>query len=263
MVFFQTKTPIEKEWEKLVKQESRFLGSRAQKQETFLNQKLAQHVPDKLQGTLDAAFEKAFGLIFDKGTGIIEKTYKKEELEQEYQIREYAEMVKKDRKSLKAFSKKAKQSGNANLLVLGATGIGMGVLGIGLPDIPVFIGMVLKAIYQIALNFGYRYDTPEEQYFILLLIEGAVSHGDGMLRINTEADAYIRSGRLPEDYERGEQIRAASAALSKELLYMKFLQGIPVVGAVGGAYDAIYMKQITEYATLKYRRRFLWERKRG
>ena len=38
---------------------------------------------------------------------------------------------------------------------------------------------------------------------------------------------------------------------------MKFLQGIPVVGAVGGAYDVVYLKQITEYANLKYERRFL------
>ena len=45
--------------------------------------------------------------------------------------------------------------------------------------------------------------------------------------------------------------------MSKELLYMKFLQGIPVVGAVGGAYDVVYLKQITEYANLKYERRFL------
>ena len=43
---------------------------------------------------------------------------------------------------------------------------------------------------------------------------------------------------------------------------MKFLQGFPVVGAVGGAYDVIYMKQITEYAKLKYKRRFLEKQRR-
>ena len=51
--------------------------------------------------------------------------------------------------------------------------------------------------------------------------------------------------------------------LSKELLYMKFLQGVPVIGAVGGAYDVIYMKQISEYANLKYQRRFLQEKIRN
>ena len=44
---------------------------------------------------------------------------------------------------------------------------------------------------------------------------------------------------------------------------MKFLQGIPVVGAVGGAYDIAYMKQISEYARMKYKKRFLKSRKEG
>jgi len=42
---------------------------------------------------------------------------------------------------------------------------------------------------------------------------------------------------------------------------MKFLQGVPVVGAVGGAYDVIYLKQITDYASLKYKRRFLTKKR--
>ena len=48
--------------------------------------------------------------------------------------------------------------------------------------------------------------------------------------------------------------------MSGELLYMKFLQGIPIVGAVGGAYDFVYMKQINEYAKIKYHKRFLAEK---
>ena len=42
---------------------------------------------------------------------------------------------------------------------------------------------------------------------------------------------------------------------------MKFLQGIPIVGVVGGAADAVYMKQILEYANIKYKHRFLLKRK--
>ena len=261
MGLFQKRPPIEKEWEKLRREESKFLASRAEKTDSFLNKKLAEVVPDKLQETLDAAFAKAFGLIFEKGTSVIEKTYKKEELEKNYQINEYTESVRQDARSLKQFSKNAKKSGSVNLLASGAAGIGMGVLGIGIPDIPVFIGVVLKAMYEIALNYGYRYDTPEEQYFILLLIEAAVSHGDEMLKLDEEANAFIRHGRMPVPYNREVQIKLASASLSKELLYMKFLQGVPIVGAVGGAYDVVYMKQITEYANLKYKRRFLQSRR--
>ncbi len=261
MALFQKKAPLEKEWEKLIKEERKFLLSRAEKKDTFINQKLAQVVPDKLQETLDTAFAKAFGMIFDKGTGVIEKTYNKDELEMNFQINQFAADIRKDGKSLKKFSKKAKQSGNTNLLVSGAAGIGMGILGVGIPDIPVFIAMVLKSVYEIALNYGYRYDTLEEQYFILLLIESAVSHGRELIERNQEVDDYIKSEKMPEPYNREVQIKLTSGMLSKELLYMKFLQGVPVVGAVGGAYDVIYLKQITDYASLKYKRRFLTKKR--
>ncbi len=50
----------------------------------------------KLQQTLQKAFERAFGLVFEKGTGVIEKTYRREEMEKNYQIREFAVSVKKE-----------------------------------------------------------------------------------------------------------------------------------------------------------------------
>ena len=51
-------------------------------------------------------------------------------------------------------------------------------------------------------------------------------------------------------------IQNTAQVLSGELLYMKFLQGIPIVGVVGGAFDLKYMKEITTYAEIKYRKRY-------
>ena len=254
---FQKKTPYQKEWEKFIKKESKYLEKQYAKKESFLNQKLEEKVPEKLQGTLDAAFAKAFHLIFEKGTGVIEKTYRKEEIEKKYQINEYTNEIRQDKKSLRAFSKNAKGSGTKNLVMSGAAGIGMGILGVGIPDIPVFTGMILKSIYEIAMHYGYSYETEEEQYFILLLIQGAVSHGEEMLTINRKINQYISSSIWVKKESKEEMIQKTASYLSKELLYMKFLQGIPVVGAVGGAYDVFYLKQINEYANLKYERRFL------
>ena len=42
---------------------------------------------------------------------------------------------------------------------------------------------------------------------------------------------------------------------------MKFVQGLPVVGVVGGVSDMLYQKKISDYAEIKYKRRFL-EKKR-
>lgn len=261
MIRFHRKTPLEKEWAALEKRELRFLAKREKRPDSFLNRKLEEVVPEKLQDTLDSAFTRAFTLVFEKGTGVIEKTYNREKLEKEFQVDRYADEIHGNRKTLRTFSKKAEKSGQKNLLASGVSGVGMGVLGIGLPDIPLFIGMVLKSVYEIALHYGYPYEREEEQYFILLLIQGGVAGGEDLQRINWETDAYIESGRKPDGFTRQMQIEKTSAFLSKEVLYMKFLQGIPVVGAVGGAYDAVYLKQILEYANIKYKKRFLLERK--
>ncbi|MCI6464297.1 MAG: EcsC family protein [Faecalicatena sp.] len=261
MGLFEKKTALQTEWENLMKQEQRFLLKRMEKKDTLLNRKLAGKVPPKLQSTLYMGFAKAFELIFEKGTGIIEKTFKKEKMEQDYQVRQYTADVRQDKKALGSFSKKAQGTGAKNLILSGVSGIGMGILGIGLPDIPVFTGMILKDIYEIAIHYGYGYETKEEKYFILLLIQGAVSYGEKLERIDSEINEFIEQEKIPENYEERVQIQRAAGMLSKELLYIKFLQGIPIAGVVGGAYDAVYMQRITEYAGLKYRRRYLVEKK--
>ena len=256
-------TPLEQEWEKVVKQEQAYLLKRAEKTDSGLNQLLEKKIPENLQGTLDKAFSKAFFLIFEKGTGVIEKTYQKEERKKEYQINEYAAKVRGSRKSLKVFSKKASGTGAVNLLLSGASGIGLGVLGIGLPDIALFTGLMLKSIYEIALSYGFNYEEEEEKKFILLVVEGALSFGSELKDINEELNFYMDYGAFVKKRTLEQQITSAAGCLSKELLYMKFLQGIPIIGAAGGAYDAIYMQKIVTFAELKYRRRFYLKQKRS
>ncbi len=245
------------EWDALSKKETAFLQRRQSKKDTALNKLLAEKIPEKLQYTLNIAFEKAFTLIFEKGTWVIEKTYKKDDLEKEFMVNVYANEVYSNRKSLKVFSKNAAKAGNLNLVLSGVSGIGMGILGVGLPDIPVFTGMVLKCIYEIALSYGFDYSSDTERYFVLLLVEGAVSYGEHLKLVNKKIDSYILTHSLPENYSRQEQLSNTCNMLSKELLYMKFLQGIPIVGAAGGAYDIIYMKNISAFSKIKYHKRFL------
>jgi len=231
------KSALNKEWGKLKKKEQNFIAGRMDRKDSILNRMLSEKVPKKLQDTLDAAFAKAFSLIFAKGTGVIEKTYQREKIEEDYQVRQYTAEVKQDKKSLRAFSRKARDTGTKNLLISGASGIGMGLLGIGLPDIPLFTGMILKNVYEIALQYGYEYKSAEERYFILLVIQGAVSYGEPLMETEQSVNASISENCLPADYNENVQIGKTAGMLSKELLYMKFLQGIPIVGIVGGAYD--------------------------
>lgn len=259
---FQKKSALELEWEKLKKKEEKFANTRKEQKTHFLNEKLQDKIPSKLQETLNTSFTKAFRTVFEKGTDLIEKTYNKEEIQNTYKINEYSDKIRNNHKSLKVFGKKADSSRRMNLLLSGTTGIGMGLAGVGIPDIPVFTGLILKSIYEIALQYGYEYETEGEKRFILLIIQGAISYDPYFSDIDRQIDDYILSAEIPEAYSEKKQIEETALLLSEELLYMKFIQGIPLVGAVGGAYDVIYLKQITEYANLKYKKRFLMRKRR-
>lgn len=275
---------IEKEWQQLLRAEQSFLSRNMSPRSVGWQEKIAKFVPDKLENTLNTAFYKAFDLIFDKGTGIIEKTYQKDKKEQNYKINAYAADVRNTRWSLRAFGREAAASKNFNMAVSTLEGVGMGILGMGIPDIPLFIAVLLKSIYEIALSYGFSYDSEQEQIFILKLIEIALAHESTLAEGNMELNLWMQgkkseivvteNGERQEvevehattrrfEISRSEQIKRTSDALAQELLYLKFVQGLPVVGVVGGLSDMVYQKKISDYAAMKYKRRFLEMRRDG
>lgn len=278
------KKHIEKEWAQVLKQEENFLRRNLPENQANWQEKVARFVPEKLDDTLNTAFFKAFELIFEKGTGVIEKTYSKEKKQQNYKINEYTAEVRGTRRALRAFGREAGTAKNINTAISAAEGVGMGLLGMGLPDIPLFLGVLLKSIYEIAVSYGFSYDTEEEQIFILKMIETALSHGNELMKGNVDLNLWMerqdrrdssgvaapgKKAEVSEEEEetkglflsRTEQIRRTSGALSRELLYLKFVQGIPVVGVVGGLSDMVYQKKISDFAAVKYKRRFLAKKK--
>ncbi len=248
---------IYKQWDNLVIQEKRHLEKCAEKKPSSLEGFVADKVPPKLQDTLNLAFAKSFGVVFDKGTSIIEKSYKRDEIEHTHKVNSYAFSLRPDKKRVRAFENEALKSQTKNVLISGAKGVGLGLFGIGLPDIPIFIGMVLKGIYEIALEYGYDYDSEQERYFILGIIGGALSYGHEAVETNERLNEFIGAPALPQDYDRQCYIDAVAGKLSTELLCMKFVQGLPFVGVVGGVFDAVFIQRILSYAKLKYKRRFL------
>jgi len=247
---------IEKEWVKIIKAEGKFIDHNLHKKEAGWQQKLEKYVPEKLSQNLNAAFGKAFEMIFEKGTTLIEKTYNKEKREKEHQINAYAAETMGSRKTLKVFGKQAKASKNMSALLSAVEGIGMGVAGAGLPDIPVFLAILLRSIYEIATIYGVDYTSEQEQIFILKVIETSLMHEYPLLENNAELNSWIKE---PKEFAvtKEEQIKRTSLALSNEMLYLKFVQGAPVIGVIGGVSDVVYQKKIVDYAELKYKRRFL------
>jgi hypothetical protein len=255
---YMNQKEIKKELLSLEKAEEKYIKKNIQIKESKWQEKVSRYIPDKLDKTLDTTFCKAFEIIFEKGTGVIEKTYNKEKRKQDFKVNEYSADLRNNKSSIKKFGRLAFGSKTLNMAVSAVEGIGMGFAGMGIPDIPLFLSVILKSVYETALHYGFGYETEEEQVFILKIIETALCHGEELVQGDIEINEWISSnGNIPFTNNKEGQIKRTSLILSEELLYLKFIQGIPIAGIAGGVSDVIYQKKITDYAILKYKRRFL------
>jgi hypothetical protein len=121
----------------------------------------------------------------------------------------------------------------------------------------------------VALSYGYDYHDENEKIFILKVIEVAMTDEEefieGDRQINEAIDVIAADGGVIGGWsiEKEEQMRQTSDALVKEMIYTKFIQGWTILGVFGGIFDPVYVNRITNYAIIKYRRRFLATRLKG
>lgn len=249
-------TTVEKELKHLSRIEER-LRRQAHRDGLKWKKQLEAKIPEKVLVNLQNVFRKAFEIIFDKGTGIIEKTYKKEEIQKDFLVRDYAIDLELNRKDLVMLNASSELSSLVSLAVSTAEGVGLGMLGIGLPDIVLFVSLILRGCYETALRYGFSYDTPEERYFILAVLEGSMLKNEMWDTCNDLVNGMMVSLPVPTEEEMKEQVRHTSDAFALELLLAKFIQGLPVVGVVGGLVNPLYYRRVLNYVKLKYRKRYL------
>ncbi len=243
-----------REMERIMAAEAAFRRRYEHRRSGALRERVEAHIPEALAGTLEAAFCRAFRVMLRSGTPLIEKTSRPEKLRAASQKRRReADAHIGSTGSLRLA---ARRSHDVNTLVSGAGGIGMGLLGLGLPDIPVLLGLLLRSLYETAMHYGFGYETPEEQRFLLCVMENAFLYGDALREQDATLNRCIFRGETPE-ISLDAQIRRTARALSEEVLWLKFVQGIPVIGAVGGISDVLCQRRLGAYAELKYRRRYV------
>ncbi len=234
--------------QKLIKKEEKILNK--QDKPNALKTKISEKVPPKLFDTLNTAFNKAFEIIFMKGTTIIEKTMSKEKVSAEYDVLSYAADKIPLKKNINKLDNISRKSNLINNTFTTLSGVGMGLLGIGLPDIPVFTATLLKGIYETALSYGFNYNTETEKIYILRLIRTALSENEDKI-INNEILNSMNYNDLKEE------IALTSNCLANAMLIEKFVQGIPIVGAAGGISNNIIYNKVLKFAKLKYKQRYL------
>lgn len=215
-------------------------------------------IPSKVYSGIESAFSKGFSLVFDQGRSIIERSYSKQTLAEDHRIRDYAVLVKGSRRELHRMRDNARKSDLLNLTVTTVEGIGLGVLGIGLPDIVLFIGAILKGVYETALNYGFDYVSREEQYLILKMLETSLCTGEDWQRGNIEIDNIFRNRSSPVSEEKfRQQLERTASAFAMDMLLLKFVQSVPVIGLVAGAANPVYYNKIMQYVGLKYRKQYM------
>lgn len=250
-------SPVEKELLIIAREEAK-LQKQAGKNEAAWKKAVEEKIPEKIYTGLKKAFGKGFGVVFDKGNAIIEKTYDRDSMEKDHAITDYAIKIKGGKKELRKLRKDARSGDLKNMAISTVEGIGLGALGIGLPDIVLFLGMLLKGIYECAMHYGIDYDKPEERLLILKMMEVAMSRGEDWEAGNAKVDELL--GKLPETVSKEDlkiQTEKTADVFAVDMLLVKFIQGMPIVGILGGAGNPVYYRKVMRYVELKYRKRYL------
>ena len=179
---------LRKELQKTRQLEAKVLAKEIRGRGGFgITDKIREKIPEKAMTSLEVAFEKGFTLIFTKGDSLIDKMGI-EKARRQYEI--YADSLDKMiyEETLKAVDKAA---GSRSALTKGITtaeGSGLGIFGLGLPDIPIFLAMLLKTSYEIAAAYGIDFRDEREKRYTLALFNTIFSEGHDKEAFSEECD---------------------------------------------------------------------------
>lgn len=142
--------------------------------------------------------------------------------------------------------------------------MGLGLLGIGLPDIVLFVGMLLKGVYETALRYGFSYESPAERMLILRMMDASLTRGPVWGEKNRAVDGFLRQelAAAPTREELDRQLRQTAQTFALDMLALKFIQGLPLVGVLGGAANPVYYHRVMRYVQLKYHKRYLYGKRK-
>ena len=104
------KAAIQKELNNIRKQEEKLEQSVQNWEEPQWKETLEKKIPSRTLQTLEQVFGKAFLIIFDKGTPLLEKSYNIESIGEDFEVNDYAARVKGRRKELRKIKQTVQKS---------------------------------------------------------------------------------------------------------------------------------------------------------
>ncbi len=263
----EEKKIIKRELEKTIKQEERIIK---QKNRLFLEdrvgnlkEKINRKLPFDLKKRFEQAFFKSFTMVFNKGIGIIEKTYDKEKLIKGFHedSTRFKKSVKK--RNLKTAERRVKKKILLNRGISTAEGSIVGFMGImtALADVPVFISVLIKSLNEISLHYGFDYDSENEKIYMLKLISMSIAQGEKKRKVSKEIDRIGYGIDLEEssNFQLEGVIQSTSESLAEYMSSAILMQSIPVAGFIlGGLNNFGFMGNLSKTANVKYKKRYLY-----
>ena len=147
-------SPVDRELALVERREEKLAAAAAKRSEAKWKEGLEAKIPGKVYTGLESSFCKGFALVFDKGGAIIEKSYAVDKITTEHKVRDYAFRAWGSRRELRQLYKGAGRSRLVNMTVTTVEGLGLGFLGIGLPDL-FGCGPSCGAVLAVADRFGF------------------------------------------------------------------------------------------------------------
>lgn len=220
---------------------------------------LEQKIPDKLEDTLCKAFVKAFKAVFHSGKTLIDKTYDSEALELEYRDMINGIAEKGDRTMLKKLRRGGNKRHFKAMGVATTEGVGLGLLGIGIPDVPVLIANLIRICTMSAKSHGVDIQQESEQLYMLLLIELVAKPTEERAAVNEKLNRLAKAIDQNETFaiDLQSQMDETAESLAAAMLFSHFVMGLPIVGVAGGLYNTVIVSQLHRLAEMKYQMRLL------
>ena len=95
------------------------------------------------------------------------------------------------------------------------------------------------------------------------MITAGLAEGEEKRKADRRVEEWLGFAEGTEAFTFEEEVKNASAALSDAMLMAKFVQGLPVVGAAGGMSNPVVYRKVSQYAALKYKKRYLAAKRQG
>ena len=169
-------------------------------------------MPETVRDTLTAAFGAAFSAAL-AGEPLLRRTASpKAEARRLARAEEQLRMPERF-SSVRGTGRSAVLSAAAASAVRGS---GLGLLGIGLPDIPLFAASLLRSLGQIARGYGYITSTRRERRIMLLVLDTALTGGMEYPALSDQLDQAL-SGTELTGFSEQELADRVAGKLAEEL----------------------------------------------